>query len=235
MSVPRYPPDLDEGFWPLYNSCHTQSMTSPERLFAIYKAVEYVVGHGIDGDIVECGVWRGGSVMMMALALQAFGVPERVLHCFDTFEGMPPPGPADIRHDDGASAAAILAASPKNEDSAYWGTSPLETVRGNLAATGYPLEHIRFVKGMVEDTLPAHAPERIALLRLDTDWYASTRHELIHLYPRLAEGGVIIIDDYGFWRGARRAVDEYLAESGARLLLNRIDVTARIGVKLGRL
>jgi hypothetical protein len=172
--------------------------------------------------------------MMMALALRAFGAPQRVLHCFDTFEGMPPPGASDIRHADGAPATAILAAAPKNEDSLYWAASPLETVRGNLAATGYPLEHIRFIKGKVEDTLPAHLPERIALLRLDTDWYASTRHELIHLYPRLAEGGVIIIDDYGFWRGARRAVDEYLAESGARLLLNRIDETGRIGVKLGR-
>ncbi|HEV2335639.1 MAG TPA: TylF/MycF/NovP-related O-methyltransferase [Stellaceae bacterium] len=233
MSVPRDPPDLDPGFWPLYEACREQTMTSVERMYALYKAVEYIARHAIDGDLVECGVWRGGSVMMMALALRAFGASARVLHCFDTFEGMPPPGAPDIRHDDGASAAAILATSPKDEDSVYWGLSPLETVRSNLAATGYPPQRIKYVKGKVEDTLPAHLPERIALLRLDTDWYASTRHELIHLYPRLAEGGVIIIDDYGFWRGARQAVDEYLAESGARLLLNRIDVTGRIGVKLG--
>jgi O-methyltransferase len=207
-------------------------MTSVERLYALYKAVGYIVGHGIDGDFVECGVWRGGSVMMMALALQAFDAPERVLHCFDTFEGMPPPGMADIRHADGASAAAILAAAPRDEGNVYWAASSLDTVQRNLATTGYPPQRIRYVKGRVEDTLPAHLPERIALLRLDTDWYASTRHELNHGYPRLAQGGVIIVDDYGFWRGSRRAVDEYLAESGARLLLNRIDDTGRIGVKL---
>jgi hypothetical protein len=91
---------------------------------------------------------------------------------------------------------------------------------------------VRFVAGRVEDTLPARAPERIAILRLDTDWYESTRHELVHLFPRLSAGGVLIIDDYGHWQGARRAVDEYLEETGVRLLLNRIDTTGRIGVKL---
>ena len=84
---------------------------------------------------------------------------------------------------------------------------------------------------MVEDTLPAAAPERIALLRLDTDWYASTRHELEQLYPRLAEGGVLIIDDYGHYEGARRAVDEYFERSRRPVLLNRIDFTGRLVVK----
>jgi hypothetical protein len=74
-------------------------------------------------------------------------------------------------------------------------------------------------------------PEQIAVLRLDTDFYESTRHELRHLYPRLVHGGVLIIDDYGHWAGARKAVDEYIAEEGIRLLLNRIDYTGRIAIK----
>jgi hypothetical protein len=91
---------------------------------------------------------------------------------------------------------------------------------------------VRFVKGLVEDTLPSSAPESIALLRLDTDWYESTRHELIHLFPRLVSGGVLILDDYGHWQGARKALDEYFEEHGVKMLLNRIDYSARIGVKL---
>lgn len=102
-----------------------------------------------------------------------------------------------------------------------------------MESTGYPPERIHLVPGRVEDTVPAQAPERIALLRLDTDWYASTKHELDHLYPRLSDGGVLIVDDYGHFEGARRAVDDYLAEQAEPLLLNRIDYTGRIAVKPG--
>jgi hypothetical protein len=171
--------------------------------------------------------------MMMALALQASGVVDRRLFCFDTFEGMPLPNPVDVRHADGMPAAAILSDMPNEQGNPYWAICPLETVLSNLATTGYPPALIRCVKGRVETTLPQQLPERIALLRLDTDWYESTKHELIHGWPRVSPGGVILIDDYGFWRGARQAVDEYLTETGASLLLNRIDETGRIGVKLG--
>jgi hypothetical protein len=91
---------------------------------------------------------------------------------------------------------------------------------------------MHFVKGKVEDTIPASTPDRIAILRLDTDWYASTRHELEHLYPLLAPGGVLIIDDYGHWEGCRQAVDEYFASRNLQVLLNRVDYTGRIAVKL---
>ena len=98
-----------------------------------------------------------------------------------------------------------------------------------LAETAYP--RVEFVQGRVENTLPAAAPPEIAVLRLDTDWYESTRHELEHLYPRLVDGGVLIVDDYGYWQGARQAVDEYFGETGEAILLNRIDDTGRIAVK----
>jgi predicted O-methyltransferase YrrM len=225
--------DLDPEFVPLYHACKHATMTSADRLYALYKAVRYIVQSRIPGDLVECGVWRGGSVMMMALTLQQLGETTRNIHCFDTFEGMPPPGDVDIHHETGVRAAAILSRQERRDDSLYWAIAPLDAVQRNVAATGYPADQVIYRKGKVEETLPGQAPLEIALLRLDTDWYASTRHELETLYPRLARGGVLIIDDYGFWRGARQATDEYLARSGVSILLNRIDETGRIGVKIG--
>jgi O-methyltransferase len=220
--------DMEPEFWPLHEACRAATRTSAERLYALYKAVEYIVSRDIPGDFVECGVWRGGSVMMMALALQQFGGVGRRLHCFDTFEGMPQPGPSDIRHDTGEAATDIL----QDRSHAFWAVAALDIVRENLTKTGYPAELITYCKGKVEDTLPGRAPDRIALLRLDTDWYESTRHELVHLYPRLAVGGVLIVDDYGFWRGARQATDEYFRQASDRILLNRVDNTGRIGIKV---
>ena len=106
-----------------------------------------------------------------------------------------------------------------------------ESVRATLLETGYPPERLHFVRGAVEETVPAAAPEQLALLRLDTDWYESTRHELVHLYPRLSDGGILIVDDYGHWEGCRRAVDEYFASDADPILLNRIDYTGRIAIK----
>jgi len=227
--APPLPPDIDEDARAVLEAVAPFTMTGPERLVALRDAVRYVCRHGIEGDIVECGVWRGGSMMAAALTLLESGARRR-LHLFDTFAGMPPPAAAD-RDLAGVPAATLLAAE-RRESGSTWAYSPLADVRANLLSTGYPPELIRFVAGRVEETLPAAAPERIAVLRLDTDWYESTRHELEQLYPRLAVGGVLIIDDYGHWEGARRAVDEFLATSKARLLLSRIDYTARMAVKL---
>lgn len=223
------PPDIDDDARAIIETVSPFSMTSPERILALRDAVRHVCRHGIDGDIVECGVWRGGSMMAAALTMLECGARRRI-HLFDTFEGMPPPAAAD-RDLTGVSAATLLAAEQR-ESGDTWAYSPLEQVRANLRSTGYPAELVRFVPGRVEETIPEAAPERIAVLRLDTDWYESTRHELEHLYPRLAVGGVLIVDDYGHWQGARRAVDEYLAASGARLLLSRIDYTGRMAVKI---
>jgi O-methyltransferase len=205
-------------------------MTTPERLFGLIQAVRYIEQAGIPGSIVECGVWRGGSLMAAALALLELGKGERDLYLYDTYEGMAEPDAHDVDYRGGA-AADRLATEKRTRSSEIWAYAPLEDVRRNLQQTGYDQQRLHFVKGKVEDTLPGEAPEDIALLRLDTDWYASTRHELIHLYPRLRRGGVLILDDYGHWRGARQAVDEYLAENGIHLLLNRIDNTGRVAIK----
>jgi hypothetical protein len=222
--------DLDEPANRLWEDVRPFTMTSRERVFALRSAVEYVVRCGIPGDFVECGVWKGGSARAMARTLLERGVSDRDLYMFDTFDGMPPPTDADVALG-GTSARELLDREDK-ASSVVWALSPLDDVRRVMEATGYPMERVNFVKGMVEETIPSRAPTRIALLRLDTDWYESTYHELVHLYPRLSVGGVLIIDDYGHWAGARRAVDQYIEEQQLRLLLHRIDYTGRASVKL---
>jgi elongation factor P hydroxylase len=93
------------------------------------------------------------------------------------------------------------------------------------------MDRVHLVQGLVEETLPAQAPESIALLRLDTDWYKSTLHELEHLYPRLVRGGVLLIDDFGYWQGARQATEEYFARHPPAPLLVAVDQTGRVGVR----
>jgi len=223
-----HPPDCSDEQVRILEAVRPFTMTNDDRLLAVIGAVEYVVKHDIPGDIVECGVWRGGSMMAAAKTLLQRGSRERTLHLFDTFEGMPPAQDIDKTYR-GESAAALLAQADREDF--IWAVAGIEDVRRNVDSTGYPKERIVYVKGNVEDTIPGSAPDTIAILRLDTDWYESTRHELTHLYPRLSRGGVLIIDDYGHWQGARRAVDEYLAGVGEPLLLNRIDYTGRIAVK----
>ena len=112
-----------------------------------------------------------------------------------------------------------------------WCHATLDDVQHNMRATGYPQERVHYVQGKVKDTLLKQRPRSVACLRLDTDWYESTRHELEHLFPRLASGGVLILDDYGFWAGQKKAVDEYFAAHGITLLLKRIDANARLAIK----
>jgi hypothetical protein len=222
-------PDVSPEFRAIVDRVKPATMTTPERIIGLCRALEYVVRNQIHGDFVECGVYKGGSTMAAALTLLHLGVPDRTLCLFDTFEGMSEPTEADIETFSGQRADALLASTDKS--SPYWAYAPLEQVRRNLTSTGYPPELLRFIKGRVEDTLPSEAPDQISVLRLDTDWYESTKHELDTLFPRLSVGGVLIIDDYGFWSGARKAVDEYFQEHGIRMLLNRLDFTGHIGVK----
>jgi O-methyltransferase len=205
--------------------------TSLARVCSLIRAVRYIVRHRIDGDFVECGVWRGGSMMAIALTLIDEGVYDRDLYLFDTFDGMSAPTDKD-RAAGGISAAEMLAATPK-ESGELWCLAGLDEVKANLASTGYPDDRIHYVRGRVEETLPCPNPSQISLLRLDTDWYESTLHELNHLYPRLRAGGVLVIDDYGDWEGAREAVDEYVrSHPEYPILLNVIDETGRLVIKV---
>jgi hypothetical protein len=224
------PVDLDQDDIQTIRSVKLYTMTTPERLFALIQAVKYVVKNDIPGDIVECGVWRGGSMMTVAKTLLDLGCSDRQLYLFDTFEGMPRPQDVDVSYG-GGDATKKFEKRRITENSSRWAYASLDEVERTMYETGYDKAKISFVKGKVEETIPDNAPPIISLLRLDTDWYESTRHELIHLYPRLSHGGVIIIDDYGHWLGAKKAVDEYIEQNNICLLLNRLDYTGRIGVK----
>jgi hypothetical protein len=223
------PPDYDDQAKEIIRAVTPWTMTGPDKMFALIQTVRYITRHQIPGDIVECGVWRGGSMQAAARTLMAAGDTSRDLHLFDTYEGMPPPTERDTRKRDERTAAELLAAESP-EDSKVWAVATLDDVQDGMAKVGYPAERVHFVKGKVEDTIPEHAPEQISILRLDTDWYESTKHELEHLYPRLSSGGVLLLDDYGYWEGAREAVDEFLDASGERLLLMRM-ASGRLAVK----
>ena len=199
------------------------TMTSLERVTGLAQAVRYLVRATIPGAMAECGVWKGGSMMVVALTLLELG-DVRDLYLFDTFEGMTPPTDEDITYA-GVTAAELLA-SPTGRMKC---DAAMDQVRGAVASTGYPMDRVHLIPGPVETTLPGQAPDRFALLRLDTDFYSSTVHELKHLYPRLSAGGVLVIDDYGAWKGARQAVDEYFHD--APVLMNRLDWTGRLLVK----
>jgi O-methyltransferase len=224
--------ELDSATAALIDRVRPLTMTGPLRLAALVEAVRHCVHRGLPGGFAECGVWRGGSVLAMMLTLQELGAEDRTITLYDTFEGMTEPTAADtspyhppageLWERSGGQPWAELFDGRRNSE---------EAVREAVLSTGYPPELVSFVRGPVERTLPERAPGELALLRLDTDWYESTLHELRHLYPLLVPGGVLIVDDYGHWEGCRRAVDEYFAAEAEPVLLNRIDYTGRIAVK----
>lgn len=208
------------------------TMTSVERLVCLSRSVDHLVQNRVAGDVVECGVWKGGSMMLVARKLTRLGDMARNLYLFDTFEGMSEPGKEDVSAVDQTSAVELLNSTERTNVNNVWCYSPLEEVKTNLQKTEYPIGKIRFIKGKVEDTLPEPAIRQIALLRLDTDWYESTRHELETLYDLLVPGGIMIIDDYGHWSGSRKAVDEFFAKRNLSLFLHRIDYTGRMAIKI---
>lgn len=226
----RTPPhDLPAEFLAIHEQAARFGGPSIERNFALYAAVQYVARHDIPGDLVECGVHHGASCAIMALTLKALGATDRRIFLYDTFRGMPEPGEQDVDVHNAPARDQWQAA--QRDDHNEWAYGPLPQVRENMRSTGYPFQKFVFVEGLVEQTIPAVVPESIAILRLDTDWYESTWHELVHLYPRLAQRGILLIDDYGAWKGARDATDKYLAQNRIPMYLARIDSTGRIGVK----
>ena len=213
-----------------YNTVKPFTMTSTQRVHALIDAVNYIEKNNIDGAMVECGVWKGGSTMAMALTLKNLCAEDRDLYLYDTFSGMNTPSDHDISVH-GLNAHEYFSKTKTSEDSSDWCLASLDEVKKNVYSTGYSKEKFHFIRGKVEDTIPKNLPNKIALLRLDTDWYESTKHELTHLFPLLSPNGILIIDDYGYWEGAKKAVDEYISEKNICIFLNRIDNTGRIAIK----
>jgi O-methyltransferase len=209
------------------------TMVSDERLFATMLACKHIVECGIDGAFVECGVWRGGNAVLAAGVFKLYGAPRKV-YLFDTFAGMTMPSQLDIEAHSGEAARGRYLSSQTESHNA-WCYASVSDVEDAFRKAGLLDSHIVFVQGDVLSTLsvPENLPASIAVLRLDTDWYASTRMELETLYPRLSIGGVLMIDDYGYWTGSRKATDEFFART-PRPFLQYIDETGRAGVKVSR-
>jgi hypothetical protein len=212
----------------IFERVKSQTMIGALGVLANIDAVDYIFDNAISGCIVECGVWKGGSVAAMLLRLVERGVTDRQVYLFDTFAGMTEPTAADKRGD--MPAIGKFNESQKDNHN-NWCYSPLEVVKANIAATDYPPELVTYIAGDVLKTLPDSKLPPIALLRLDTDWYESTKAELDHLYPMVVHRGAVIIDDYGTWEGARQAVDEYFQLPRGKPLMYRVDQTRRLFIK----
>lgn len=205
------------------------TMTSVQRQWALISALKYVERRKVPGDIVECGVWKGGNLILSGLVGRKLASKRRIW-AFDTFEGMPEPTELDRLNYDNTPGEVDFA---KHQQAGKpWIYAPIEEVTSNIRKSGLDLADFRFVKGKCEETMmeARNLPDRIAVLRLDTDWYESTKVELEILFPRLAQHGVLIIDDYGHWSGAKKAVDEYFEDNP--VLMSRVDYSGRMVVKI---
>ncbi|MEJ8572840.1 TylF/MycF/NovP-related O-methyltransferase [Microbaculum marinum] len=218
--------EVDPSYAATIASVRNYTMTPVEKIAALVDATRYIAREKVPGAFVECGVWRGGSMMAAARTLLEMG-EIRDLYLFDTYAGMTEPEEVDVDLRGRTAKDRYLASAANGYNE--WCYASLEDVRQNLLSTGYPKERCHFIQGDVVQTLPHKGIGEIAMLRLDTDWYESTLHELNTLYPDISVGGVLIIDDYGYWEGCKKAVDEYFAEGGP--LLVAIDAIAKIAVK----
>lgn len=223
--------DLDVLRYVLENGL---TMASRERLVATINACKHAVLSKTDGDFVECGVWRGGNSIAAKLTFENYGSDKQVW-LFDTFAGMTAPTEADTSSFSERSTAERFREAQKGTHT-DWCYASIDDVRSNLEKAGIDLTGVRLVEGDVRKTLGEreNLPERISVLRLDTDFYDSTKVELETLYPRLSIGGSLLIDDFGHWDGARRAVEEYFDTfpPGSRPLLHFTDYTGRMAVKV---
>lgn len=215
--------DMDDVFLALWKETQPFTMISVERAWALVQALRYISGAGIPGDIVECGVWKGGACLLASHILHRLCRREGFIWLYDTFSGMTAPGSED------KIAGSGQAMDERNPEG--WWAASVDDVLQTLKQSPLDMSRFKLVKGDVKHTLKQQKPQQIALLRLDTDWYESTLAELQMLYPLLSPGGVLIIDDYGHFSGAKKAVDHFFADIGLVPLLHRSDYTGRVFVK----
>lgn len=224
-----YPVEASDSEIKLIENASRYSMTGRLRMWALLNAVKHVTSKDLQGDFVECGVWRGGNLILMAQALEGIG-KSRKIWGFDTFSGMSDPSIYDT-YPDGTHVDLELRQTKKDENVGnIHAFASYDLVITNLRNNSVR-ENIELVKGPVEETLFSrdNLPDLISILRLDTDWYESTKVELEILYPKLVKGGVLIIDDYGHFSGARKAVDEYFGED--KPWMHYVDYTCRLLIK----
>jgi predicted O-methyltransferase YrrM len=207
------------------------TMTTNERIYMLMKSVEYIIKRNIPGDFVECGVWRGGSVMAIAQTLKNLGVTDRKIWLYDTFDGMTEPSDLDFDWT-GVFAKDVLVKQVKvDEKLNTHAFASINAVKKNLRTIDYDFNNFIFVVGDVQQTIIKNAPKSISLLRLDTDWYDSTLVELQQLFPLLNRDGILILDDFGQWAGSRKAATEYFDSLDTKYLMNIVDKGARLIIK----
>lgn len=210
----------DERFWRLYERWKSETLIPPERLYASYQALSTVIRNGDAGAVVECGVFRGGSFCFLMDLAQELGDRSRRFWAYDTFDGFP-------------SEVAEVTWKGESFSRESWHTDNFRGIfEENLKRVDYPLEFVTIVQGSVIETLPRNAPNEIAFLHLDTDYYEATRVELDLLYDRVSRGGAIEVDDYNAFEGSRRAVDEFLEGCDRRPLMLRSDRFGRMLIKV---
>ena len=233
--------DLEQEIYSDMQMLRRHTMLTYARLVTLYQEAVFCEKSGIYGDFIECGTWKGGAVALMALANLRHGSNLRHIHLFDSFEGIPEPDESidgekaiqEIKRAGGEAKGRLV--SVRGFYDRYGGEiGTLEQNRHLLETViGYASSHLHYHKGWFQDTLPKDSPEirEIAILRLDGDWYASTKICLEHLYDKVVKGGFVIIDDYGYFEGCRKAVDEFIKKKGYRVYLNHIDATGRYWIK----
>ena len=221
------------------------TMMAPVNLLTLFEQAVYCEKKGIEGAYVECGVWKGGAVGIMAKANLLYGTARRDLHLFDAFDDICAPD-AEV---DGERAVTDMAKSSvlKNKEDMK---GQVEAVKGAYDSLGghgtidacksllekklqYPSENTHYHKGWFQDTVPADylQIDKIAILRLDGDWYASIKICLDYLYDKVVPGGLIVIDDYGYYNGCTKAVDEFLESRNIKTFLSYATVGSRYFVK----
>lgn len=223
-----FPVEINNNIKKFIQISNQFSMTGKQRMYLLSQAVLNTKIHKLEGDFVECGVWRGGNILLYKLLSDFYNLDKKI-YAYDTFDGMTTPEDIDVDYK-GNNAAEQMISQIKSENiQNIHAFSSIESVKTNISKYTN-LDRIKFIKGPVEETLiiEKNLPSKISVLRLDTDWYKSTKIELKHLYPRLVKGGVLIIDDYGYFVGARKAVDEYF---GNEKWLHVVDMTCRYLIK----
>ena len=222
--------ELSKKDYELINLIKNYSMTPKIRIYNLMQALKHLKIKKIEGDYVECGVWKGGNILLFKKFLESEDSRQRNIYAFDTFEGMTDPDKNDFEINTNNTAINLLQ-KDKNKETNVWGICNLDQVKKNISKHTKDLNNIYFIKGDVEKTLNEikNIPEKISLLRLDTDWYKSTKKELEVLYEKVSSGGVIIIDDYGHWGGSKKAVDEFF--SNKYVWMHYVDYACRLIIK----
>jgi hypothetical protein len=210
----------------LINKCLQYSMTNFERMWSLIQSFHHVRQESLVGDFVECGVWKGGNIILLKKLIEKFNLKKNI-YGFDTFEGMVEPSFYDVNYNN-KSAKRMFDEHKKKEIG--FAMCSIDDVKRNIKKST-KTDNIFLIKGKVENTLmnKKKLPKKISILRLDTDFYESTKIELEILFPRLVKGGVLIVDDYGFWKGAKKAVDEYFCDY--RQFMHYVDHSCRLLIK----